>query len=219
MIRFLRSVVLAIFFMVLGAAIWHWRDLWLPRAREVISASLPDEGPAGWDRVSLQGAQRSLQRMQLLDSPTGPAYVNIAPADFAAYVLGAALTQLREVDATPDALVDDDKLWLRTRIRLVDLGGRDALGPLASMFEETERLVIAGRLEGVRAGLAQYRLTDVAVRDLRVPQAAVSRLVTRWGPPRRPEGIADDALPIELPPYVADLRLSRGRVTLYKAAR
>lgn len=201
---------------VIGAVGWHFRDMWWPKAKEVVSARLPDDTAEGWTPVSRTGAQRSLARIQELNSSTGPAYINISASEFAAYVLGSTLTQLAEADAAPEALADQDKLWLRARVPLSEFGGRDALGPLASMFSDTERLTIAGRLESVRPGLAQFKLTDVAVRDLKIPQAAITRLVRSWGPSQRPDGVDSDALPVELPNYVGDLRLSRGRVTLYK---
>jgi hypothetical protein len=216
MIRLLGRLFRALLLMALGAAAWHWRDVWMPKARQVISATLPDGAAPGWTPITSEGAQRTLTRVQRLSSPTGPAYVNVSAADFSAYVLGSALTHLAETDSTPQALVDDGKLWLRTRIRLEDLGGRESLGPLASVFSDAEPVLIAGRLEAVRPGLAQFRLTDVAVKELKVPPAAVARLVAQWGPLGRPEGVAADALPIELPPYVGDLRLGSGRVTLYK---
>lgn len=214
----LRRAGCAVLLLVLGAAGWHFRDRWLPKAKELVTAELPSQELEGWQPLTRAGARRTVERVQRLREPTGPAFVNIAAADFASYVLGAALTRLAEVDSAPTAIVHEGQLWLRTLIRLSDLGGRESLGPLSALVDDVEPLTIAGRLEQVRSGLAQYRLTEVAVRDLRVPDLAVSRLVTRWGPPVRADGVEDDALPIDLPSFVADIRLVNGRVTLYKAA-
>lgn len=214
----LRRAGCAVVLLVLGAVGWHFRDRWMPKAKELITAEFPEEPIEGWAPLSRDGALRAVARVQRLRAPTGPAYVNVSAADFASYVLGAALTRLADVDSAPVAIVSGGQLWMRTLIRLSDVGGRESLGPLSPLLADVEPLTIAGRLEPVREGLAQYRLTEVALRDLRVPEIAVRRLVTRWGPPVRPEGIADGALPIELPPFVADLRLVNGRVTLYKAA-
>ena len=214
----LRRAGCAVLLLVLGAAAWHFRDHWMPKAKELITADLPDDSVEGWAPLSRAGARRAVERGQRLRAPIGPAYVNVNAADFASYVLGAALTRLADIDSAPVALAADGQLWLRTLIRLSDVGGRESLGALSPLLDDVEPLTIAGRLEGVRNGLAQYRLTEVALRDLRVPDVAVRRLVTRWGPPVRPSGVAALALPIELPPFVADLRLVDGRVTLYKAA-
>lgn len=219
MFGFIRKVGCAIILLVIGAAAWHFRAEWMPRAKEIVRLRMPSATAAEWAPLTRAGAQRVTERVRRLDAPTGPAYVNVDAADFASFVLGAALVRLAEVDSAPEALVDDGKLWLRTRVRLADLGGKESLGPLSEMFADAEELTIAGRLEPVSAGLAQFRLTDVALRDLKVPGTAIRGLVRRWGPATRPAGVADDALPIELPPYVADLRLGNGRVTLYKAVR
>lgn len=201
---------------ILGAAGWHFRDEWLPKAKGIVAAAMPGERATGWAPLTRAGAQRTAERVQRLSTPTGPSYVNIAPADFAAYVLRPALARLAEVDSAPEALVQDGKLYLRTRVRLADLGGKESLGPLAGMFNDAEPVMIAGRLEPVRPGLAQFRLTDVALRDLKVPKAAINQLVRRWGPPTRPDGVASDALPVELPSFIGDLRIANGQVTLYK---
>jgi hypothetical protein len=216
MFRLIGRIFWAIVFMAIGAAAWNWRDVWMPRARQVISATLPDGAAPGWAVITAEGAQRTLTRAQRLSSSTGPAYVNVAAADFAAYALGSALVQIAETDSTPEALAEDGKLWLRADVRLADLGGREALGPLAAMFNDAEPVLIAGRLEAVRPGLAQFRITDAALKELKVPSAALSRLVSRWGPADRPDGVSPDALPVQLPSYVADLRVTNGRVTLYK---
>jgi hypothetical protein len=217
--RLIRRIGCAILLLVIGAAAWHFRGHWMPKAKEIVTSRLPDATADGWEPLTKAGAQRTAERVQRLNRPTGPAYVNVTAADFASYVLGAALTRLAEVDSAPEALVDEGLLYLRTRIPLADLGGKAALGPLSSMFGDAEPLMIGGRLEPIRAGLAQYRLTEVALRDIKVPEAAISRLVTRWGPPTRPEGVSRDALPIELPAFIADLRLVNGRVTLYKTVQ
>lgn len=220
MFSLIRRIGCGILLLVLGAALWHFRDRWMPKAKEIIeTVRLPDAGAQGWEPLTRAGAQRTAERVQRLNRPTGPAYVNVAAADFAAYILGAALTRLPDGDGRPEALVDEGLLYLRTQIRLADLGGAEALGPLSSVLADAEPLMIGGRLEAVRAGLAQYRLTEVALRDVKVPEAAVRRLVTRWGPPKRPAGVVRDALPIELPSYIADLRLVNGRVTLYKTVQ
>jgi hypothetical protein len=33
----------------------------------------------------------------------------------------------------------------------------------------------------------------------------------------RPAGLADDAIPVPLPPHVGDVRVRDGRITLYRA--
>ncbi|MEX2182713.1 MAG: hypothetical protein WD771_11775 [Gemmatimonadaceae bacterium] len=200
---------------VFGAVSWHYRDAWLPRLRSVVQAEMPWQHD-DWTVVTAEGAGRAAARIDRLRGRTGPSYVNIDGADFVAYALRDALAGIHQVDSVPEALIDDGQVYLRMRVRLADLGGSEALGAMAGKFSEPELVTIAGRLESVRPGLVQYRPTDVAVRDLKIPPGALARLLGRWGPSARPEGVGADALPIVLPEFVADLRVGGGRVTLYK---
>ena len=136
-------------------------------------------------------------------------------------MLGTGLTQLAGIDSAPEALVQDRTLFLRTRVRMDELsfGGGEGLGAVAQLFDETEPLMIGGQLEAVRPGLAQYRLTEVVLKDLKIPRPALLSLVKRWGPAKRPEGVDTDALPVILPGYIADLRVRDDRITLYKTVQ
>jgi len=114
--------------------------------------------------------------------------------------------------------VVDGMLFVRTRVRLADIGGRESLGAFGRMLGDTEPFLVGGTLSMVRPGLAQYHLREVAVRDLEVPRTLVRTLVERWGPGERPQGLAPDALPVVLPETVVDVRLAPGKVTFYKKA-
>lgn len=214
----LKRVGCAVILLALGAAGWAFRDTWLPKVKEMVSAEAPDATVQGWAPITEAGGRRALARIETLGAPRGPGVVTVAPADFAAYVLGSALVRLANADSAPQALLRENKLFLRTSIRLGDLGGRESLGPLARMFNDSEPLTLAGRIEPVRPGLAQFRLTEVSLRDLVIPKAAVTRLVRRWGPADRPDSLDVAALPIALPAYVAEVRVRDDRISVYRGA-
>lgn len=214
----LRRVGCGVLLLVLGALGWAYRDVWVPKVKGLVAARIP-AATQEWTPVTPAGAARAESRIATLGSASGPASVTVSAADFAAYVLAPTLSLIAEADSAPQALIEGDTLFLRTRIRLADVGGKGSLGPLSQMFDETEPLLIGGRVEPVRAGLGQFRLSTVALRQLKVPAAGVSRLVTRWGARARPAGLAADALPIVLPAFVGDLRIAKGRVTLHRAKR
>jgi len=202
---------------ILGAAGWHYRDVWMPKAKELITAEMPWDHDE-WRPLTAAGARRTELRMEQLKEPTGPAYVNVSGAEFAAWTLRRSLDGIFSVDSVPAALVADGTLYLRMRVKLSDLGGRDQLGAIAGLFGDAEPLTIAGRIEGVHPGLARYRPTEVAVKDLKIPPAALIRLLTRWSPGIRLDSVGGSALAIPLPTHVADVRVTGRRVTLYKAA-
>jgi hypothetical protein len=201
--------------LVVGALAWHFRAAWMPKAKQIVIAEAP-AASAGWAPITAAGGQRATERIATLGRRGGPAYVTLTPAEFAAYLLGSALSEVARQDTATQAVVQNGLLYIRTRIRLSDLGGKDALGPLARMFRDTEPLLVGGTVTPVRAGLAQFRLKEVAVRDIEVPRSVVGTLVRRWSPGTRPDSLATDGLPITLPNDVVDVRLADGKVTLYK---
>lgn len=215
MFSFIRKVGCAVVLLVVGALAWHFRDAWLPKAKQVVAVEAPADS-AGWARITPAGGQRARDRIAALGRRGGPAYVTLTASEFAAYILGDALAEVARQDTATQAVVDKGLLYIRTRIRIADLGGKDALGPLSRLFRDTEPLLVGGTLQPVRPGLAQYRLKEVAVRELEVPRSVVGTLVRRWGPATRPDSLATDGLPITLPATVADLRLADGKVTLYR---
>ena len=205
----------AILLLVLGALGWQFRDTWVPKVKAMVTAEAPATS-AGWAPITAAGGTRARERIASLGRRGGPAHVTLTPAEFAAFVLGSVLSTAAADDSSTQAVVQDGMLYLRTRVRLADLGGKDALGPLARMFNDTEPIMVAGTLSVVRPGLAQFRIKEAAVRDIKVPRSAVGALVRRWGPTPRPDGLASDGLPVTLPNDVVDLRLVDGTVTLYK---
>jgi hypothetical protein len=50
-----------------------------------------------------------------------------------------------------------------------------------------------------------------------VPSALIPRLIGRVRRGEVPQGVAPDAFPVPLPEYIGDVRIGRGRVTLYRA--
>ncbi|MBX7119788.1 MAG: hypothetical protein K1X31_12365 [Gemmatimonadaceae bacterium] len=215
MFKFLFRVGCLLLLAAIGAAAWYSRGYWMPRAKQAIAVEAPAD-TAGWAAITPAGAKRAQDRIAALARRNGPAYVTLTPNEFAAYVLGSALAEVARQDSATQAIVRDGKLYIRTSIRLADLGGKDAIGPLARLFNDREPLLVGGTLEPVRAGLAQFRLKEVAVRNIEVPRKVVGTLVKRWGPSARPDSLATDGLPVTLPPDVVDLRLADGKVTLYK---
>jgi hypothetical protein len=101
-----------------------------------------------------------------------------------------------------------------------------------------DTLFLAGRLEPVRPGLAQFRVREVRLKGINVPTRLIPGLVRQLraaaassGTPEteRPAGtavdsgaapastIADDGLPVALPGTVSDVRVVNGKLTLYRA--
>ena len=201
--------VVVIFLAGMAVAIWMYLER--PR-REAEMAAAPV-----WEALTPEGAERARASVQLLSRSTGPVFTNIGGADLASYIFDELSKQLPPSSQNLEAAVIDDRLHVRALVKLSDFGGSGALGPLASMLGDREPVEFGGTLDLVRPGLAQYRVKVLRLRELSVPSRMIPRLLQRVARGSRPPGLADDGLPLEVPAFVADVRIGQGRVTLYKS--
>lgn len=214
-------VVLAL----LAGGAWLTRDLWYPRlvARypQVAGRSAPPAAPtatseATWEPVTAAAARGGRDQLARLSGGGAVGAVSLAPAQAVGMVLDSLISQLPGSGQGVEAAVIGDRLYLRAPIPLSELGG-EVLGPLRAMLDARENLVLGGTLDVVRPGLAQYRVTEVKVRDFALPARVVPRLLRelRRGA-AQPEGVADDAVPIRLSTSVGAVSVGKGRVSLYR---
>ena len=175
-------------------------------------------GDGVWEPLTPAGAERARKAVQSLARPSGPVFVKLRPGELASYVFDELARQLPASAEDVQASVKDGRVYVRATVRLSDIGGTDALGPLAGMLGDREPLLIGGRFNVVRPGLAQFRVEEARLRDFGVPRAVLPRLIGRMRKNPVPEGVAADALPVRVPEYIADVRVSNGQIVLYKTA-
>jgi hypothetical protein len=147
----------------------------------------------------------------------GPVYVNVRAGDLASYALDSVLRGLGGGVTAAEARASDDGLHLRANVRVSDLGDAKALGPLAGVLEGSQQLEVRGRFEVMKPGLGRYRVDRIRLKDIALPSAAIPPLLKRLAIPVRDTTVGPDAVPVRLPGEVADARVAKGRVTLYKA--
>lgn len=201
---------LVVFIAGMAVAIYFYLER--PRRAEDNASTAPV-----WEPLTPEGAERARAAVQLLSSRTGSVFTNIGGADLASYVFDELAKQLPPSAEQLQAAVIEDRLHVRALVRISDFGGSGVLGPLAAMLGDQEPVEFGGTLELLRPGLAQYRVQVLRLRELTVPQRMIPRLLQRIARGSRPPGLADDALPLEVPPFIADVRIGQGRVTLYKS--
>ncbi|HET9425985.1 MAG TPA: hypothetical protein VFO55_11475 [Gemmatimonadaceae bacterium] len=171
--------------------------------------------PDGWTPLSQAGAQRTRDALRSLSTPRGPVFVTLSGSDVASYIF---LQVAKQMPASTDsfvARVDNDRIRLRARMKTSELGGA-AGGMIGALMGERERVEMAGTLHVIGPSQAEFRVSDVRVRDLGLPDALVTRMIRPLVRGPRPAGLDDNGLPISIPSYVGDLRVSNGRITLYK---
>ena len=208
----MRRLVFLVLVFLAGGAVFLW--LYLERPRR--AAETPSTAPV-WKTLTPEGAARARRSVQLLSRPSGPVFTNVDGADLASYILDELSKQLPPSAQQLEAAVIDDRLHVRALVNVSDFGGAGSLGPLAAMLGDREPVEFGGTLELVRPGLAQYRVKVLRLRELSVPSRMIPRLLQRVARGARPPGLADDGLPLEVPSFIADVRIGQGRVTLYKS--
>src|SRR5688572_27662567 len=194
-----------------GGAVFLWLYLERPRHAAESTSAAPV-----WEPLTPEGADRARTSVQLLSRRSGPVFTNIGGADLAAYIFDELSKQLPPSSQELQAAVIDDRLHVRALVKISDFGS-GSLGPLAAMLGDREPVEFGGTLELVRPGLAQYRVKVLRLRELSVPSRMIPRLLQRVARGSRPPGLGEDGLPLEVPAFIADVRIGQGRVTLYKS--
>ena len=226
--RLISLVILA----VVAVAAFFTRDLWLPKARAIV-AQVAGETPAardssatapadtGWTSLSYSAAEKGRRAIERLRAGKGSTRITLSASEFASAALDSLMSQLPSSTDSLQVRTSGNEFQVRALVRLADLGGRSALGPLAAMLGDRERLTLGGTLEPTAVdGVAQFRLTRVRIGDFALPGAVVPKLVEtiRRRNGSATAGVDASALPVRLPSGIGDIRAGQGRITLYRTA-
>ncbi len=228
LIRLIGTVVLV---MMLAIGWWWWSGGKLPLP-ESLTAWIPFEprqpdsmstAPARaleravWQPIDAAAAQTAQTKLRELASPSGPAMVTLEPGQLASFLVEAFARQLPTSAQGAMVTVVDDMVYVKADIPLEDFGGESVLGPLAGALDRRDTIVIGGTFDLIDDRRAQFRIREVIMGQFSVPRPLVPKLVelTRRGA-TADSMIARDGYPVILPPSVADVRISRGRITVYR---
>lgn len=200
-----------------AVGLWFTRDFWWPRLQRATSAT-PGAAVAdssGWEPLDQARAERGERAVRALASRTGPVYVSLRAGELASYAFLSLSDALPLPLDDAQAAVVGDRVYLRSVVSLRDLGG--SLGAAGALLPERDTLRLGGNFEVVRPGLAQFRVVDVRVGGIPMPASLVPRLIRRSGGGSSAAAVADDAIALPIPRYIGDVRVARGRITLYKS--
>jgi hypothetical protein len=198
-------------FVLLCAGVYAYltRDRWMSRV-----TGKEDAATVTWERVADPGKARD--DIAALGQSKGPAYVTVTAAELAALMVESTGHRLPAALDSVEAAVVDETVRVRARVRLDDIRGLDALGPLQGMLGNSERIELTGTMAVLRPGLGEFRVASVKVGELLLPRAAIPRLLARLDSSVRPEGVSPDGLAITIPEYIGDVRIARGEITIYR---
>lgn len=200
---------------VLVVAGWFTRDRWLHKVPIIGRQPSAGNATSTWQALSPDGAARARTALRRLEGRSGPVYVNVAPGDLAAYIFQELSGALPTDADSIEAAAIGNQLFVRATIPTSLLGDRKALGPIAALLGDRERVQLGGTLRIVRPGLGEFRVTELKLRDFSLPKALIPRILSQMSR-NRPVDVAPDALPLQTPSHIADIRVGNGIITMYK---
>jgi hypothetical protein len=217
----LRRLGCLVLLAVLAAgALWITKDRWRPLLPDWVPGT--DDARAiaadtGWVPVTPVGATRAEHALTALRDRSARVYTWVSPADFAGYVLMDLTGRLPPEGDSTEAVVIASQLRVRTSLDIRALGGQDVWEPVLDLFGTRAPLVLAGTFDIVRPGIAEFRVEELSIHGVSVPGPMIPRLLRRVDSGLHPAGMAANALLVNVPAYVADIRASSGKILIYKS--
>jgi hypothetical protein len=220
---FFRRIGCLILLIILLLAAWYWyaRVDAKPSATGVSAAASDARGSTntGWQSFTPADADRGRAALQAFDRPSGPVFVNLTPAEAGSYLLASLNRQLPPSATNAQAAVIGNRLYVRSEVAWKDFGDSRALSSIRMLLGERDSVLIGGTIKMLHPGLAQFNVEEMKLGKFDVPTALRGRLVDEIKKRRPVAGVAHDALPVELPSYISDVRIENGKITLYKSVR
>lgn len=209
--------------MVLGVFAWFNRDRLEGIYRRYAGGPSADSTilrtPGGWEALTPEKATRGQRAIEALSRPGGRGTSSLSAGEAASYIFLAVSKQLPASSEDIAASIKDDRLYVRAAVSLRELDVSKALGPLAGMLSDRDTIQLGGTMHVLRPGTGEFRIRDVKVGALPIPSAIIPRLIKGMRRGNMPEGLSPNALPMTLPPYIGDITVANGRITVTKNGR
>jgi hypothetical protein len=205
--------------LILLVALWYWYARVERPAAVTSSASTATSVSSGWQPLTAADAERGRVAVLSLERQAGPVFANLTPAQAASYIFLVVAKQLPPSAKNAEAAIIGDRLYVRSDVELKDFGGAKTLGPLGMLLGERDSVRFGGTINMLRPGLAEFLVHEVKLGRIEVPTALIPRLLAQMKRGKTVEGISQNGLPMVMPPYISDVRISNGTITLYKSVR
>ena len=207
-------------FLLLVACVvgWFTRDRWMPQ-RFRSGPSTTSAAAASWEPITEAAADSAAAALNRLSQPRGQVFQTISARAAASYVFRQLARRPADPSDSLEAMGTGDRISIRASVRLSELGGLGELGPILGVTRDRERVTLTGTLRMVSPGMGEFQIQEARIRELRLPHAMLSSLVKRVERGSHPPSVDADALALPIPRYVGDIRVARGKVTLYKTVQ
>ena len=206
-------------------ALWYW----YARVERPASSTKPAAGTAatagtsaantGWEPLTTVDAERGRVAVEALAQRSGPVFANLTPGEAASYIFLVVAKQLPPSARNAEAAIMGDRLYVRSEVELKDFGGASQLGALGMLLGSRDSVLLGGTIHMLKPGLAEFRVQEVKLGRLDVPQNLIPRLITQMKRGKKVEGISPNGLPMVMPSYISDVRIANGKITLYKSVK
>lgn len=194
---------------VLAVGGWFTRRMWIP-ARYLPPPPIVNT----WQPVTDAGSTQARQALNRLSQPRGPVYVTISPGDLASLGFSEFVSRGRGNVDSVAARVDDERMSLRARVSMAPI--RQRLGPVAGVVRDREMMQLTGTFHVLRPGVGEFEVDRAMIGEVILPSGMIPRLIRQIDTRQRPEGLADNALLLPVPPSVSDIRVANGKITVYR---
>ena len=204
---------------ILCVAVWYWyARVGNPTAVTTASSTTTTATSvaSGWQPLTVADAERGQAAVLSLGRQSGPVFANLTPAEAASYIFTVVAKQLPPSAKNAQAAIIGDRLYVRADVELKDFGGSKSLGPIGMLLGERDSVKFGGTINMLKPGLAEFLVQEVKLGKLDVPNGLVPRLLAQMKRGKPVEGISDNGLPMVMPAYISDVRISNGKITLYK---
>lgn len=200
--------------LVLLVGVWYWY------ARvEIPPTGVPTAAtPAAklWQPITAVDAERGRVALQSMSQPSGPVFTNLSAGEVASYIFLVVAKQLPPSLRNAEAAVIGSRLYVRSEVELKELGGSGALGALGALLGDKDSVTLGGTINMLGPGRGEFLIQEVKIGRLDLPSALIPRIVARIKTGSRATGISSNGLPMTMPEYISDVRISDGKITLYK---
>jgi len=204
-------------------ALWYWyARVERPAATTTSAASTATTATSvssGWQPLTAADAARGQVAVQSLGRQSGPVFANLTPAEAASYIFTVVAKQLPPSAKNVEAAIIGDRLYVRSDVELKDFGGAKSLGPVGMLLGERDSVRFGGTINMLKPGLGEFLVQEVKLGRIDVPSGLIPRLLTQMKRGKPVEGISQNGLPMVMPAYISDVRISGGKITLYKSVK
>ena len=195
---------------LLGLGAWQAREQVAGVYRSIVGDGGSPAAAEPTVGVPSEEALRAAERKEAeMERRGGPGYIVLTADEVASLIVRRLDPAVRAATDSVTVTLYEHRLVLEGQI-LLEVFGRDLLGPLADFLGSRQPLRIGGGLEVREPGIAAWKCDEFVIRSFPFPEAVIPRLVNRLS------GDTAGAFLIPVPSTVGEVYVKPDGVTFYR---